>query len=329
MFFRGRRLRKTATLREMVRETVLRPEQLIMPYFVEETPDDSFRKPIEAMPGQWRLSLAELEKEVRLAVGAGLRACLLFGIPAKKDAVGSGAYAENGIVQQAVRRLKAAFPELVVITDLCLCEYTDHGHCGLVTPSGEVRNDATLELLAKTALAQARAGADIIAPSDMMDGRIAAMRAALDDNGFTAVPIMSYAVKYASAFYGPFREAADSAPHFGDRKSYQMDPANRIEAMREAAADVEEGADFLMVKPAGPYLDVIREVKDAFDLPLVAYQVSGEYSLIKAAGMRGWVDEKTVMLESLTGIVRAGADLVITYFAQEILQQGLLQGKQR
>lgn len=308
----------------MVRETALRPEQLIMPYFVEETPDEAFRLPIGAMPGQWRLSLAELEKEVRLAVEAGLRSCLLFGIPAKKDAVGSGAYAEQGIVQQAVRRLKAAFPELVVITDLCLCEYTDHGHCGLVSPAGEVQNDATLKLLAKTAVSHARAGADVIAPSDMMDGRIAAIRAALDEEGFTSTPVMSYAVKYASVFYGPFREAADSTPQFGDRKTYQMDPANRLEAMREAAADVEEGADFLMVKPAGPYLDIIREVRDAFDLPLVAYQVSGEYSLIKAAGMQGWINEEAVILESLTGIARAGADLIITYFAQELLQKKLI-----
>jgi len=324
MFYRGRRLRKTSYLRDMVRETVLRPEQLIMPYFVEETPDESFRQPIGAMPGQWRLSLAELEKEVGLAVKAGLRSCLLFGIPAKKDAFGSEAYAENGIVQQAVRRLKEAFPELVVITDLCLCEYTDHGHCGLVTPLGEVRNDPTLALLAKTALSHAKAGADIIAPSDMMDGRIHAIRTALDNSGFDSTPIMSYAVKYASAFYGPFREAADSAPQFGDRKTYQMDPANRMEAMREAAADVEEGADFLMVKPAGPYLDVIREVRDAFDLPLAAYQVSGEYSLIRAAGMQGWVNEEAVILESLTGIKRAGADLVITYFAQELLCKKLV-----
>lgn len=324
MFHRGRRLRQTKSIREMVRETALRPEQLIMPYFVEETPDEAFRLPIGAMPGQWRLSLAELEKEVRLAVEAGLRSCLLFGIPAKKDAVGSGAYAEQGIVQQAVRRLKAAFPELVVITDLCLCEYTDHGHCGLVSPAGEVQNDATLKLLAKTAVSHARAGADVIAPSDMMDGRIAAIRAALDEEGFTSTPVMSYAVKYASVFYGPFREAADSTPQFGDRKTYQMDPANRLEAMREAAADVEEGADFLMVKPAGPYLDIIREVRDAFDLPLVAYQVSGEYSLIKAAGMQGWINEEAVILESLTGIARAGADLIITYFAQELLQKKLI-----
>lgn len=323
VFYRGRRLRRSKNLRDIIRETTLRPEQLIMPYFVEEVQDQSFRKPIEAMPGQWRLSLAELEKEVRIAVDAGLRSCLLFGIPAKKDAVGSGGYDDNGIVQQAIRRLKEAFPDLLVITDVCLCEYTDHGHCGLLSPSGEVQNDPTLELLAKTALSHARAGADIVAPSDMMDGRVLAIRNTLDDNGFASLPVMSYAVKYASVFYGPFREAADSTPQFGDRKTYQMDPANRHEAMREATADVEEGADILMVKPAGPYLDIIREVKDAFDLPLAAYQVSGEYSLIKAAGMQGWMDERAAALESLTGIARAGADLIISYFTQDLLRQGL------
>ena len=324
MFYRGRRLRSTATLRAMVRETHLRPEDLIMPYFVEETDDVSYKKPIEAMPGQYRYSPDELVKAVGNDVKAGLRSCLLFGIPERKDAQGSGAYANDGIVQRAVRKLREAFPELVIITDVCLCEYTDHGHCGLVTPGGEVRNDPTLQLLARTAVSHARAGADIVAPSDMMDGRVAAIREALDEGGFHQLPIMSYAVKYSGAFYGPFREAADSAPQFGDRKSYQMDPANRREALREAAADVEEGADFLMVKPAGPYLDIIREVRDAFELPLAAYQVSGEYSMIKAGGAAGWIDEHAVALESLLGIKRAGADLILTYYASELLQQGLI-----
>jgi porphobilinogen synthase len=325
MFYRGRRLRRTAVQRALVRETHLRPEQLIMPYFVEETENESFRKPIESMPGQWRLSLAELEKEVEKAVRAGLQSCLLFGIPAKKDERGSGAYHNDGIVQQAVRRLRKAFPDLYIVTDVCLCEYTEHGHCGLVSPSGELLNDPTLELLARTAVSHAKAGADLVAPSDMMDGRVAAIREALDANGFTNLPIMSYSVKYAGAFYGPFREAADSAPQFGDRKSYQMDPANRREALREAAADISEGADILMVKPAGPYLDVIREVRDMCNLPLCAYQVSGEYSLIKAGGQLGWVNETDVALESLLGIARAGADLIISYFTQEFLQQGIIK----
>lgn len=318
MFFRGRRLRRTGALRELARETVLNGKKLIMPYFVVET-QQSLREPIASMPGQYRLSLSELEKEVAPAVEAGLNACLLFGIPAGKDALGTGAYAEEGIVQQAVRKLKQAFPHLLVVTDVCLCEYTDHGHCGMLSPSGEVLNDPTLELLAKTAVSHAAAGADIIAPSDMMDGRIAALRGALDQNGFSHLPLMSYAVKYASAFYGPFREAADSTPQSGDRKSYQMDPANRLEALREAEADAAEGADILMVKPAGAYLDIIRDVKERFDLPLAAYQVSGEYSLIKAAGQMGWVDAEAVALESLVGIARAGADMIITYFAQDLL----------
>ena len=283
MLYRGRRLRRNPTLREMVRETILRPEDLIMPYFVIETDQKNVRNPIAAMPGQFQLSLDALEETVARDVGNGLRSCLLFGIPEEKDPVGSGAYDENGIVQQAVRRLKKAFPRLQIVTDVCLCEYTSHGHCGLITPEGEVQNDPTLRLLAETAVSHARAGADIIAPSDMMDGRIGAIRTALDSSGFSMTPIMSYAVKYASVFYGPFREAAGSAPQFGDRKSYQMDPANRREALREAAADVEEGADILMVKPAGPYLDIIREVSERFDLPVAAYQVSGEYSMIKAS----------------------------------------------
>lgn len=321
MFFRGRRLRRTGPLRELARETILNGKKLIMPYFVVET-QQSLREPITSMPGQYRYSLSELEREVAPAVEAGLNACLLFGIPAAKDALGTGAYAEDGIVQQAIRLLKRAFPHLLIVTDVCLCEYTDHGHCGMLSPSGEVLNDPTLELLAKTAVSHAVAGADIIAPSDMMDGRIAALRGALDHNGFSHLPLMSYAVKYASAYYGPFREAADSTPQSGDRKSYQMDPANRYEALREAEADVAEGADILMVKPAGAYLDIIRDVKERFDLPLAAYQVSGEYSLIKAAGQMEWVDAEAVALESLVGIARAGADMIITYFAQELLQKG-------
>lgn len=322
MFYRGRRLRKTPVLREMMRETQLRPADLIMPFFVEETPDADLCRPVLSMPGQFRYSLDQLEKAVAEAVSAGLRSCMLFGVPASKDAVGSGAYAKDGIVQQAVRRLKDRFPDLCVITDVCLCEYTDHGHCGLLSPQGEVRNDASLRLLADTAVSHAAAGADMVAPSDMMDGRVAAIRSALDESGFTQLPVMSYAVKYASAFYGPFREAAGSTPRSGDRKAYQMDPANRREALREAAADAEEGADLLMVKPAGPYLDIIREVRDAFDLPVAAYQVSGEYALIKAAGERGWVDETAVTLESLVGIKRAGAELILSYFTRDLLLQG-------
>jgi porphobilinogen synthase len=308
----------------MMRETCLRAEDLVMPYFVQETGNSAARAPIGAMPGQFQLSAAMLERDVGAAVDAGLRACMLFGLPAKKDPLASGAYAEDGVIQKAVRRLKKAFPQLQVITDVCLCEYFSHGHCGLVTPEGLVQNDATLPILARTALSHAQAGADMVAPSDMMDGRVAAIREALDANGFSHLPVMSYAVKYASAFYGPFREAADSAPLFGDRKSYQMDPANGREALREAAADEAEGADILMVKPAGPYLDVLRALRDRSDLPLAAYQVSGEYSLIKAAGMQGWIDETAVMLESLLGIKRAGADLILSYFTAHILSNRLL-----
>lgn len=314
----------TAALRDLVRETRLTAKELVMPYFVEETNNPALKKPIESMPGQYRYSLDELVKAVGADMRAGLRSCLLFGIPDRKDAQGSGAYANDGIVQRAVRRLKDAFPDLVVITDVCLCEYTDHGHCGLLGPGGEVRNDATLRLLARAAVSHARAGADIVAPSDMMDGRVAAVREALDEGGFHQLPIMSYAVKYAGPFYGPFREAANSAPQSGDRKSYQMDSANRREALREAAADAEEGADILMVKPAGLFLDIIREVRDAFEHPVAAYQVSGEYSMLKAAGAAGWIDEHAMALESLVAIKRAGADIIITYYASELLQQGLI-----
>jgi porphobilinogen synthase len=317
-------LRKSAALREMVRETKLLPEDLVMPYFVLETERSNVRHPVASMPGQFQLSPDALEETVGAAVDAGLRSCILFGIPEKKDPVGSMAYAENGIVQQAIRRLKKCFPLLHVITDVCLCEYTSHGHCGLVSPEGEIHNDSSLRLLADTAVSHAGAGADMIAPSDMMDGRVGALRAALDEKGFASVPIMSYAVKYASAYYGPFREAAGSAPQFGDRKSYQMDPANRREALREARADAEEGADILMVKPAGPYLDIIRGVSETFDLPVAAYQVSGEYSMIMSAASHGWIDRDAVMLESLISVKRAGAGIILSYFTQEILQRGIL-----
>ena len=323
-FHRGRRLRQSPQLRALVRETPpLLREDLIMPYFVVETDDAAFRKEISAMPGQFQLSLDELEKQVGRAVADGLMAVLLFGIPQVKDEQASGAWAEDGIVQQAVRRLRARFPELVIITDVCLCEYMSHGHCGILRPDGVVENDATLPLLCRTAVSHARAGADIVAPSDMMDGRIAAIRAALDEAGFTATPIMSYAVKYASACYGPFREAAESAPACGDRKAYQMDSGNAREAMIEARADLAEGADMLIVKPAGPYADILRAVRDAVDVPLAAYQVSGEYSMIRAAGLNGWIDERAVMLESLLGLKRAGADMLITYFTETLLREGL------
>jgi porphobilinogen synthase len=318
-FYRGRRLRRTGTLRDLVRETSLRPEDLIQPYFVVEHEDHNFRKEIGAMPGQFQLGLNALVDRVGKAVDQGLRGVILFGLPRKKDEAGTQAYAQNGVVQKAVARLKKRWPELVVVTDVCLCEYTSHGHCGLVK-GNEVLNDPTLELLARTALSHAKAGADIVAPSDMMDGRVGAIRQMLDEAGMVNIPIMSYAVKYASSFYGPFRDAAESAPQFGDRKSYQMDPANWREALREAQADVEEGADILMVKPAMPYLDIVRIVRDTFDLPIAAYQVSGEYSMIKAAGRNGWIDEDLVVMESLTSIKRAGANLILTYFAEDVLK---------
>ena len=322
--FRGRRLRRTETLRAMVRETSLRAGDLIMPYFVVDEPG-VVRKPIAAMPGQCQLSVDALEEDVARAVGFGLHACLLFGLPAGKDEVGSGAYAEDGIVQRAVRRLKDNFPQLVVITDVCLCEYTSHGHCGVLTAVGEVRNDATVDLLARTALSHARAGADIVAPSDMMDGRVAAIRNLLDAEGFSHIPVMSYAAKYASAFYGPFREAAESAPQFGNRKTYQMDPANAREAAREVAADLTEGADMLIVKPAGPYLDILARTRAMCTVPIAAYQVSGEYAMLKAAGQNGWIDEQAAAEEALVGIKRAGADMIITYFAVDFLEKGLVR----
>ena len=313
---RLRRLRRTGALRDLVRETVLSPKDLVLPLFVEDGLEG--RRPIEAMPGVERLGIAEAVEEAGAAHGFGVPAVLLFGIPTEKDADGSGAWDDEGAVQLATRAIKAAHPELLVITDLCLCEYTEHGHCGRLRDDGSVDNDATLELLARTALSQARAGADAVAPSDMMDGRVGAIREALDDEGLEELPIVAYSAKFASAFYGPFREAADSAPAFGDRRSYQMDPANTDEAVREALLDIEEGADVVMVKPALPYLDVIRRVKDATRVPVAAYNVSGEYAMVKAAAAAGWLDERGAVLEALTGIRRAGADIVITYHAKDV-----------
>jgi porphobilinogen synthase len=314
LVYRPRRLRRTATIRRLVRETLLTPADFIHPLFV--APGKAVRQEVAAMPGVSRLSVDFLVEEVKTVWEAGVPAVLIFGLPQKKDETGSEAASPRGAVQQAVRALKKALPELVVITDVCLCGYTSHGHCGIVH-KGEIDNDATLEVLAQVALSHAEAGADLVAPSDMMDGRVGAIREALDDRGFEMVGILSYAVKYASAFYGPFREAAESAPKYGDRRGYQMDPANAREAMREATLDVEEGADILMVKPALPYLDIISQLAAEFDLPIAAYQVSGEYSMIKAAAAKGWLDEQAVMLESLTAIKRAGADMILTYFAKE------------
>ncbi len=316
-FTRTRRTRGSAAMRGLVRETRLDPSTFIYPLFVQH--GSNSRDPISSMPGQSRLTLDLLAAEARELRELGIRAVLLFGIPESKDAVGSEGYARDGIVQQAIRALKDADPELLVVGDVCLCEYTDHGHCGLLTPSGDVDNDSSLELLSRTAVSLAEAGADLIAPSDMMDGRVAAIRAALDDEHFSQLPIMAYSAKYASAFYGPFREAADSTPRggAGDRRGYQMDPANAREALREVAADIEEQADILMVKPALPYLDVVRQVRDATDLPLAAYNVSGEYAMVKAAAQQGWLDERAVVLETLTAIRRAGADITITYHAKE------------
>jgi len=315
---RLRRLRKTGVLRDMVRETELSPKQLVYPMFVELGTDS--RTPIEAMPGVERLSISHAVEEAGVAHALGIPSVLLFGIPAEKDEQGSGAYDEEGVVQLAVRAIKEAHPELVVITDVCLCEYTSHGHCGVVRPDGEVDNDMSLELLAKTAISHANAGADIVAPSDMMDGRVGALRSQLDAEGHSDTPIIAYSAKFASAFYGPFREAAESTPAFGDRRSYQMDPANSDEAVREALLDVEEGADVVMVKPALPYLDVIRRVKEATLLPVAAYNVSGEYAMLKAAAAAGYLDERSAVLEALTGIRRAGADIVITYHAKDVAQ---------
>lgn len=298
----------------MVRETSLSPDDFIYPLFV--TFGEGTRKEISSMPGCYQESVDELVKHAREIHSLGIPAVILFGIPEHKDAAGSEGYADQGVVQQAIRALKENVPGLYVITDVCMCEYTDHGHCGIIK-DGDVLNDQTLELLAKEALSHARAGADMVAPSDMMDGRVAAIREILDDNGFDQIPIMSYAAKYASAFYGPFREAAESTPQFGDRRSYQMDPANRREALKEVALDIEEGADIVMVKPALSYLDIISDVKDNFDLPVAAYNVSGEYSLVHAAAKMGWVDYDRIMMEILLSIKRAGADIILTYFAKD------------
>jgi porphobilinogen synthase len=311
---RPRRLRRTHALRGLARETRLSAKQLIYPLFVR--PRHGIREPIASMPGQYRLSLDQLPTEVEELVNLGVPAVLLFGLPERKDEEGSEAYAERGLVQEAVRRLKRKYPELVVMTDVCLCAYTSHGHCGVVR-DGQVLNDETLELLARVAVSHAAAGADVVAPSAMMDGQVRAIREALDEQGFQDVVIMSYAAKYASAFYGPFRDAADSAPQFGDRANYQMDPANAREALREIALDVQEGADIVMVKPALAYLDVIARARVRFEVPIAAYNVSGEYAMLKAASKQGWLDERRAILEMLTAIRRAGADLIITYFAKD------------
>jgi len=317
MFFpeyRARRLRRSEALRSMVRETFLRPEDLIYPMF--SAFGENIRKEIVSMPGIYQQSIEHIVAEAREVYELGIPAVILFGIPEEKDSLGQDAYSENGIIQETIRAIKAEVPKLLVITDVCMCEYTDHGHCGVIK-DGDVDNDETLKLLAAEALSHARAGADIVAPSDMMDGRVAAIREVLDANGFSHIPVMSYAVKYASAYYGPFRDAAESTPQFGDRRSYQMDPANRIEAFREAELDIQECADFLMVKPALAYLDILRDLKDRYNLPLVAYNVSGEYSMIKAAAEKDWIDGDRVMMETLVGMKRAGADLIITYHAKE------------
>jgi porphobilinogen synthase len=312
--YRPRRLRRTETLRRMVRETRLSVDQLILPLFV--VPGTKVEKPVGSMPGVAQLSVDRVTDACREAADLGIPAVILFGVPEKKDPAGSHAYKDSGVVPQAIRGIKQAVSDLVVITDVCLCEYTDHGHCGVLA-EGEVDNDATLDLLAKEALAHARAGADMVAPSDMMDGRVNAIREALDEEGFDQVPIMSYAAKFASGFYGPFREAAESTPQFGDRRGYQMDPPNGDEALREVEMDINEGADIVMVKPALAYLDLIWRVKERFGYPVAAYQVSGEYAMIKAAAQQGWLDEERIMLETLTAIRRAGADLVLTYFAKQ------------
>ena len=314
---RPRRLRSSDNLRRMVRETRVSPDSLVYPLFLVE--GQNLKEPIPSLDGQWRYSPDRVWEEIEACLQAGVRRVLLFGVPAHKDACGSSAWDPEGVVQQGIRAIKARFPECYVITDVCMCEYTSHGHCGIL--NGEaVDNDKTLEVLAKTALSHVQAGADMVAPSDMMDGRIGTIRAMLDANGYETVPIMSYSAKYASAFYGPFRDAAGSAPAFGDRRGYQMDPHNRREALKECALDVEEGADILMVKPALSYLDIIRECSDAFDLPMAAYSVSGEYAMIKAAGKAGLIDEHRVMCESALSIYRAGANILITYFAKELAQ---------
>lgn len=312
---RPRRLRRTESIRALVRETVLTMDDLIWPIFIE--PGKGVRNPIVSMPGQIRYSVDTAVEAVTEAWNLGVRAVMLFGIPTHKDSLGTRAYANDGVVPNAVRALRKALPELLVITDVCLCEYTDHGHCGQVE-NGEVLNDESLDLLAKEAIVHAKAGAQMVAPSDMMDGRVGYIREALDEEGFEHVAILAYSAKYASAFYGPFRDAAESAPAFGDRRAYQMDPPNALEALREVLLDEEEGADILMIKPAGPYLDIVRMVREHTDLPVAAYQVSGEYAMIQAAAERGWIDGEKVMMESLVGIKRAGADMILTYFAPDV-----------
>jgi porphobilinogen synthase len=320
--YRPRRLRRSENFRRMIRETRLSVDNFVYPLFVTFGKD--VKKPISSMPGNFQMSVDHLVKEVQKAKELGIPAVLLFGIPEKKDEVASGALMKDGVVQQAVRRIKDKVPAVIVITDVCLCEYTSHGHCGMIE-KGEVDNDASLEVIAETALSHAKAGADMVAPSAMMDGQVGAIRDTLDEAGFDNLPIMAYSAKYASCFYGPFREAAESAPQFGDRKAYQMDPANGDEAIREISLDVEEGADIIMVKPALPYLDIIRRAREEFDLPIAAYNVSGEFSMIKAAAKLGWMDGEKAMMEALTSIKRAGADIIITYFATEaakILRNG-------
>jgi len=320
--YRPRRLRKNENFRRMIRETKVSVDDFVYPLFVTFGKD--VKKPISSMPGNFQMSVDHLVKEVQKAKDLGIPAVLLFGIPEKKDEVASGAFMKDGIVQQAVRRIKDKVPDVIVITDVCLCEYTSHGHCGMIE-KGEVDNDASLEVIAETAVSHAKSGADMVAPSAMMDGQVGAIREALDETGFENVPIMAYSAKYASCFYGPFREAAESAPQFGDRKAYQMDPANGDEAIREIGLDVEEGADIIMVKPALPYLDIIRRAREEFDLPIAAYNVSGEFAMIKAAAKLGWMDGEKAMMEALTSIKRAGADIIITYFATEaakILRNG-------
>jgi porphobilinogen synthase len=313
---RPRRLRRSAAIRSLVREARLSRDDFVLPLFV--CAGKSVRREVSSMPGVFNLSVDEVINEASSAFDKGVRSVILFGLPETKDELASGAYAEDGVVQQAIRAIRAAVPDLVVVADTCLCEYTSHGHCGVVR-GGEVLNDESLELIAKTALSQAEAGADIVGPSAMMDGQVGAIRETLDASGFEQVAIMAYAVKYASAFYGPFREAADSAPAFGDRRAYQMDPPNAREAMREAELDYSEGADILMVKPASVYLDILKMVRDRFDVPVAAYHVSGEYALVKAAAQKGWIDEERVMLETLTSIKRAGADIILTYYAREAI----------
>ncbi|EAG3549322.1 porphobilinogen synthase [Listeria monocytogenes] len=314
-FDRHRRLRKTKTMRDLVRETVLHTDDLIYPIFVKDGKEP--KTEVVSMPGVFQFPLHKLEEEMRTVENLGIKAVILFGIPAEKDAVGTQAYHDHGIIQEATRLIKKSFPEILVVADTCLCEFTDHGHCGVIE-NGEILNDESLDLLKQTAVSQAKAGADIIAPSNMMDGFVQVIREGLDEAGFYDIPIMSYAVKYASAFYGPFRDAAGSAPQFGDRKSYQMDPANREEALREAISDEQEGADFLIVKPSLSYLDIMRDVKNNTNLPVVAYNVSGEYAMVKAAAQNGWIDEEKIVLEMLTSMKRAGATLIITYFAKDV-----------